>query len=125
MMLERALIEEQNREYRMMRVIYGVNDETTQMTKIRYVQRKDYTQRLIGRTLHEHNSMVMRKLNEYGRKKSMINHIKRFMRKEERKDKRIIKVLNGSGKTVSDEQEVEKEVEIFWGNLFCTNGKVT
>ena len=27
--------------------------------------------------------------------------------------------------TVNDEQEVVKEVERFWGNLFCTNGKVT
>ena len=26
---------------------------------------------------------------------------------------------------MSDEQEVVKEVEIFWGKLFCTNGKVT
>ena len=30
-------------------------------------------------------------------------------------------VLNGSGITVNDEQEVVKEVERFWGNLFCTN----
>ena len=26
---------------------------------------------------------------------------------------------------MSDEQEVVKEVEILWGKLFCTNGKVT
>ena len=26
---------------------------------------------------------------------------------------------------MNDEQEVIKEVERFWGNLFCTNGKVT
>ena len=26
---------------------------------------------------------------------------------------------------MNDEQEVVKEVERFWGNLFCTNGKVT
>ena len=25
---------------------------------------------------------------------------------------------------MNDEQEVVKEVERFWGNLFCTNGKV-
>ena len=34
------------------------------------------------------------------------------MRKEERKDESI-KVLNGSESTMSDEQEVEKEVEKF------------
>ena len=26
---------------------------------------------------------------------------------------------------MNDEQEVVKEVERFWGNLFCANGKVT
>ena len=38
MMLEQALKEEnkKNREYRMMRRLYGVNDERTQMAKIRY-----------------------------------------------------------------------------------------
>ena len=68
--------------------------------------------------------MVMQKLNEDGSKKRMFNHIKRLMRKQERKDTSI-KVLNGSGITVSDEQEVIKEVDIFWGKLFGTNGKVT
>ena len=33
--------------------------------------------------------------------------------------------LNGSGITGNDEQEVVKEMERFWGNLFFTNGKVT
>ena len=33
----------------------GVTDERTQMAKIRYLQVKDDTQRLICRTLHEHN----------------------------------------------------------------------
>ena len=46
------------------------------------------------------------------------------MRKQEQKDTSI-KILNSSGITVNDEQEVVKEVERFWGNLFCTNGKVT
>ena len=36
-----------------------------------------------------------------------------------------IKILNGSGITVKDEQEVVKEVKRFWGKLFCTTGKVT
>ena len=36
-----------------------------------------------------------------------------------------IKILNGSGITVNYEQEVVKEVERLWSNLFCTNGKVT
>ena len=104
-----------------MRRLYGVDDERPQMVKIRYMQRKDYTQRLICKTLHEHNSMVMRKLNEDGSMKRMFTNIKRLMRKDERKDKSI-KVSNGSGRTVSDEQEVEKEVERLWGKLFCTNG---
>ena len=55
-----------------MRRMYGVN-ERTQMANIRYLQRKDYTQSLIYRTLHEHNSMVMPKLNEDGSKKMMFN----------------------------------------------------
>ena len=46
------------------------------------------------------------------------------MRKQEQKDTSI-KILNGSGITVNDEKAVVKEVERFWGNLFCTNGKVT
>ena len=62
---------------------------------------KDYTQRLICRTLYEHNGMVMQKLKEDGSKKRMCNHIKRLMRKQEQKDT-IIKILNGSGITVSD-----------------------
>ena len=53
-----------NRVYSKMRRIHGVNDERTQMTKIRYMQKKDSTQRLICRTLHELNVMVMQKLNE-------------------------------------------------------------
>ena len=64
--------------------------------------------------------MVMQKLKEDGSKKRMFNHIKRLMRKQEQKDTSI-KILNGSGITVNDEQEVVKEVERFWGNLFCTN----
>ena len=47
-----------------MRRLYGVNDEITQMAKLRYLQMKDYTQRLICRTLHEHNGMVMEKLKK-------------------------------------------------------------
>ena len=107
-----------------MRRLYGVNDERTQMAKIRYLQMKDHTQSLICRTLHEHNGTVMQKFKEDGSKKRMFNHIKRFKRKQEQKDKSI-KILNGSGVTVNYEQEVAKEVERFWGNLFCTNGKVT
>ena len=97
-MLEQALIEEEKREYRKMRRLYGVNDERTQMAKISYLQMKDYTQRLICRTLHEHNGMVMQKLKEDGSKKRMFNHIKRLMRKQEQKDTSI-KILNGSGIT--------------------------
>ena len=63
--------------------------------------------------------MVMQKLNEDESKKRMFNHIKRLMWKERRKG-RGIKVSNDSGITVSDEQEVER----FWDNLFCTNGKL-
>ena len=87
---------------------------------------KDYTQRLICRTLHKHNGMIMQKLKEDGSKKWMFNHmkIKRLMRKQEQKDTSV-KILNGGGITVSNEQSVVKEVEIFWGKLFCTNGKVT
>ena len=59
MMLEQALMEEiKNREYRKMRRLYGVNDERRQMAKIRYLQMKHYTQKLICRTLHENNSML-------------------------------------------------------------------
>ena len=118
-MLGQALMEK--RESRKMRRIYGVNDERTQMAKIRYLQMKDYTQRLICRTLHEHNGMIMQKLKEHGSKKRMFNHIKR---KQEKKDTSV-KILNGSGITVSDEQEVVKEVQIFGSKLIYTNGKVT
>ena len=84
---------------------------------------KDDTQRLIYRTLHEHNDIVMQILKKDGSKNRMFDHIKRLMRKQEQKDTSI-KILNGSGITVIDEQEVFKK----WrdsGNLFCTNGKVT
>ena len=43
-----------------------------------------------------------------------------ILRKQEQKDTSI-KILNDSGITVNDEQEVER----FWGNLFCTNWKMT
>ena len=107
-----------------MRRLYGVNHERTRMAKIRYLQMKDDTQRFICKTLHEHNGMVMQKLKEDGSKEMMFNHIKRLTMKQEQKDTSI-KILNGSGITVNDKQEVVKEVERFWGNLFCTNGKVT
>ena len=120
-MLEQALKEEKkNTEYRKIRILYGVTDERTQVAMIRYRQMKDDTQRLICRTLHEHNGIVMQKLNEDGSKKRMFNHIKRLMRKHEQKDTSI-NIFNGSGITVNDEQEVER----FWDSLFCTNGKVT
>ena len=64
MMLEQALTKKKKREYRKMRRLYGVTDGRTQMAKIRYLQMKDDTQRLICRTLHEHNSIVMQKLKE-------------------------------------------------------------
>ena len=86
------------REYRKMIILYGVNDERTQMAKITYLHMKDYTQWLICRTLHEHNGMVMQTLKEDGSKKRMFNHIKRLMRKQEQKDTSI-KTLNGSGIT--------------------------
>ena len=70
------------REYRKMRRLYG-EYERTQMAKIRYLQMKDYTHRLIRRTLHEYNGMVMQKLEENGSKKRMFNHIKMSMRKQE------------------------------------------
>ena len=107
-----------------MRRLYGVIDERTQMVNIRYLQMKDHTQRLICRTPNEYNGMVMHKLKEDGSKNRMVNHIKMLMRKQEQKDTSI-NILNGSGITVNDEQEVVKEVERFWGNLFCTNEKVT
>ena len=110
-----------NSESRKMRRIYGVNYERTQMTKIKYIQIKDSTQRLICKTLHEHNSKVMRKLNEYESKKRIFNHIKRLMRRQVRTDESI-NVLNGNGCCVIDKQEVETEAESFWGKLFCTNG---
>ena len=44
---------EKNREYRKMRRLYGVNGERTQMAKIRSLQMKDDTQRLICRTLYD------------------------------------------------------------------------
>ena len=47
-----------------MRRLYGLNDERTQMAKIRYLQIKDDTQRFICRTLHEYNGMVMQKFKE-------------------------------------------------------------
>ena len=86
------------------------------MEKIRYMQKKDHTQRLICRTLHEHNVVVIQKLNEDGSMKMMFNHIKRLMRKQECKATSI-KVFNGSGIIVSDEQEVVKEVDRLWGKL--------
>ena len=61
--------------------------------------------------------MVMQKLNEDGSKRRMFDHIKRLMRKQERKDTSI-KISNGSVIPVSAGQEVGKEVERFWGKLF-------
>ena len=84
-MLEQALMEE-NREYMKMRSLYGFTDERTHVAKIRYLQMKDDTQRLICRTPHEHNGIVMQKLKEDGSKKRTFNHIKRLMRKQGQKD---------------------------------------
>ena len=60
MMLEQALMKENKKSGR----LYGVNDERTYMAKIRYMLMKYYNQRLICRTLHEHNGMVMQKFKE-------------------------------------------------------------
>ena len=122
-MLGQALMKEK-KEYRKMRRLYGVTDERIQMAKIRYLQMKDNTPRVICRLLHDHNGIVMQKLKEDGNKKRMFNHIKRLMLKQEQKDT-TIKFLNGSGITVNEKQEVVKDVERFWGHLFYTNRKVT
>ena len=53
----------------------------------------------------------------------MFNHIKRLMNKKRKHTS--IKVLNSIGITVSDEQEVVKEVRRLWGKLFSINGEVT
>ena len=107
MRLGQALMEEmENREYREMIKMHGVNDEITQIAKIRYLQKKDYDPMPIYRTRHAHTGMVMQKLYENGNKKRIFNQM-RLMRKQERDD---------SGITVSDEQEVVKEVERLWGN---------
>ena len=60
---------------------YDVNDERTQRVKMRYLQLKDGTHRLICWTLHEHNSMIISMLNEDGSKKRMFNHINMSMKK--------------------------------------------
>ena len=64
----------------------------------------------------------MRKLNEDGSKKRLFHHIKRLMRKEERR-KKIIKVLNDSGNIVTDEQGVKRSGEFLgqtvWYKLDC------
>ena len=87
MILGQALMEKiKNREYRKMRKIYGVNDDRTQMAKIKYLQMKDYTHRLICSTLHDHNSMIIQTLKKDGSKKKMFNHIKRLMRKQEQNE---------------------------------------
>ena len=84
MMLAQALMEENKKiESMKMRRLYGVTDVRTQMAKIRILQMKDDTQRLICRTLHEHNGIVMQTSKEDGSKKRMFNHIKRLMRKQE------------------------------------------
>ena len=59
MMLGQALRKEKNSEYTKMRKIYGVNDERSQLAKISYLQKKYYNHRLICRTLHEHNGMII------------------------------------------------------------------
>ena len=59
MMLEQALMEEKNREYRKVRRLYGVTDERTEMAKIRYLQMKYDTQRFICRTRHCMSIMVL------------------------------------------------------------------
>ena len=73
-----------------MRIINGVNDERIQMAKISYLKKRIHSE-----TLHEPNSMVMRKLNEDVSKNRMFKHIKMLVRKEERKYKNI-KLLIGS-----------------------------
>ena len=92
------------------------------MAKIRHLQMKDDTQRLICRTPHEHNDIVMQKLKEDGSKKRMFNHIKRLMRKQEQKDTSI-KILNSSGITVNDEQEVVKKWSDYGAICFEQMGK--
>ena len=72
-----------------MRRIHGVNDEINQMTKIIYLQTKDYVQMLICMTRPEHNGIVMQNVCEEGSKNRMSNHIKRLMRKQERNDTSI------------------------------------
>ena len=105
-----------------MRRLYGVTDERTQMAKIRYMQMKDDTQRLICRTLHEHNDMSMQKLKEEGSKKIMFNHINRLMQKQKQKDTSY-NILNGSGITVNDEQEVVKKWRDSLAICFAQMGK--
>ena len=86
-----------------MRRLYGVNDERTQMGKIRYLQMKDDTQRLIC----SHCMSIM---------KIMFNHIKRLMMKQEQKvtlgqkKEMIRKGITSEGKIFS-QQEMSVEIK--------------
>ena len=66
--------------------------------------------------------MVMQKLKEDGRKKRMFNDIKRLMRKQEQKHTSI-KISNGSGITVNDEQEVVNKWRYSGAIRFAHMGK--
>ena len=82
----------------------GVNDERTQMAKIRYLQMKDDTERLIYSNMHEHNGMVIQKLKDDESKKMMFNHLKGLIRKPEQEDTSI-KNLNDNGITVKNNKK--------------------
>ena len=112
-----------NKNYRHMRKICGVDDVRTKHMKDMCMRKKEEARQEVGMALHLHNEMVMKKICEGGNKSGLYDHLKMLIRKGKEKNYSKVKLVNEDGETVNDEREMEEMIEMFWGDLFCVNGK--
>ena len=65
-----------NRNYRHMRNILGIDDERTKTVKDIYLREKEGARQEVGIVLHVHNGMVIKRICEGGNKSGLYGHMK-------------------------------------------------
>lgn len=114
-----------NRELRKTRKKYGKNSPLTAAEWEKYQKAKQASSDLVAEKRREHDRKTMKAIRE-GRNadRDMWKHIKSIMDKE-RKPKRgctEIKMTSESGEEIVGVDNMKREIERFWGSLFCTTG---
>ena len=67
---------------------------------------KEEASQEVGRTLHVHNEMVMKKICEGGNKSCLYGHMKMLIEKGNETNDSNVKVMNEDGEAIADEKRL-------------------